>query len=147
MSNRALQFLMIIVILGMGAILATNLITFFVHTNSEKFLKRNQVKGMATEHQGKLYTLNFTQQNEVITLLNRAITVGKESYITSQKVSFEFDQLVIYRFNEPDLIVTPVTITNQQLLFSVPEWNPEALFRETGPGGLLPLLNQTFDPQ
>lgn len=101
---------------------------------------------MAIEHDGQLFTLNFDQQNQVTDIFNRSIKVGYESYFETKEVSFDYDKLIIYRIDQPDIEMAPVTFINQQLLFRLPEWNPDGLIRETGPGELHTLLSQTYDP-
>lgn len=69
-------------------------------TPPQSVLAYNDVKGMALEGEGKLYTLNFEQQNRIVAALNqrKKIPEIKTCGITGEK-------LIIYRFNAPELLI------------------------------------------
>lgn len=64
-------------------------------------LAYNDVKGMAVESGGLLYTLNFEQQKRVVAALNR-----KEQIPVIETCGGGMDKLVIYRFNAPEWVLT-----------------------------------------
>ena len=146
MNSRTNTFLLTVVIVCIGIIFVLNFFGLYWDTGPKRFLTPTDVRGMAVEHNGKLFTLNFDQQNHVVAVLNQAVKVGSEKYFEAEDVDFGYERLLIYRFEEPDLEMTPLAFINQQLLFRLPEWNPNGLIRETGPGELDYLLSQTYDP-
>ena len=146
MNNRMLIFMVSMVLVAIGLMLGLNILTIFQEAAPSKYLSPNEVRGMATEHNKLLYTLNFEQQNRAVILLNRAIRVGYQAYTEHDGVTFDFDKLVVYRFNEPEITIIPISVIKGQMVFSCPEWNPDGLLRETGPGELKDHLDQTYDP-
>ncbi|NGX42852.1 MAG: hypothetical protein K940chlam7_01140 [Chlamydiae bacterium] len=146
MSNRTISYLLLVVIVSMGALFALNFINIWRGTAQAKYLAPNEVKGMDIEHDDKLYTLNFSQQNQVLAILNQTIKVGYERYFEGEEADFEYTALVIYLFDGSSIKITPVGFINRQLLLRVPEWNPQGLIREIGPGDLHYLLSETYDP-
>ena len=57
-----------------------------------------------------------------------------------------YQQLVIYRFNAPDLILTPVGYgSNQNLIFEAKEWNPAGYLLDVSSGEMDELLKSTYD--
>ncbi|MBA3238650.1 MAG: hypothetical protein H0T62_09945 [Parachlamydiaceae bacterium] len=68
--------------------------TFKPHPK-ENVLSYNDVRGMAVESDGILYTLNFEQQNQVITALNKG-----EGFPEMQMGAPTVDKLIIYRFSQ-----------------------------------------------
>jgi hypothetical protein len=145
MSNKTLAFLIITVLIAMGLLIALNMLGTFNISSTEKYVSRNHVRGMAVEHKGNLYTLNFEQQNTIIDILNRSIKIGPEGYLMGDIVKFDYTALIIYLFDKPEIKIIPVTFENNQLIFQAPGINPNGLLRETGPGELHPLLLKTYD--
>lgn len=141
MSNKNFIYLLVAGVIGMSVILMLNLVGFWQPQLTEKFLPRNDVRGIDIDHNGKLWTLNFEQQNKLVNVLNASIA-------TSERFSPEntdFDKLIIYRFNKPDIILTPLKVVNKQLVFSVPEWNLKGNMKESNPGEIQQILSQTYD--
>lgn len=63
-------------------------------------LPYNDVKGMAVESGGVLYTLNFDQQKQVVAALNRGTGLpDMEMYAPS------VEKLIIYRFNASEWVI------------------------------------------
>lgn len=142
MSNKMLVYSSIGVVAGILILLLLNL--FMGGSTSQIYLKPNDVKGMALNHNGKLYTLNFDQQNSVITYLNLSKTVNKEDY-QDKKEEFPYSELVIYLFNKPDVVITPLSKRNTNIVYSAPAWNPNGYLLETSGGQLDKLLNNAYD--
>ena len=145
MSNKTLTYLLGAVLSGMMVIFFSNVATFFYEPTSEKYLDYNFVRGMAVEHKGKKYTLNFEQQNQVTQQLNQAIHVRRQNF-EQNSVTPNFERIIIYLFDEPDLVISPIGFVNNQLIFEAADWNPDGYLRETGPGVLKSLLSTTYDP-
>lgn len=66
----------------------------------QSVLAYNEVKGMAIESEGKLYTLNFEQQNQVVAALNK-----KENIPEIKTCGAPGEKLIIYRFNAPEWVL------------------------------------------
>lgn len=126
-----------------------------------RHISPNDVRGMAVEHNNLLYTLNFEQQNTLVDIFNRAIPVGKE-IVDARKVNNaklpEVNKIIIYRFNAPDIEITPVayvaksnsafgadTTSRLKIVFSVPEWNPNGLLEEATSDEMQKVLLSTYD--
>lgn len=67
----------------------------------QSILAYNNVRGMAIESEGMLYTLNFEQQNRVVAAINR-----REKIPEMETCAISMDKLVIYRFNAPEWVLT-----------------------------------------
>lgn len=146
MSNRNLLYLTGLGLIGMVILFAVNLQALFSgHPIQEKYLKYNQVRGIAARYNQTLYTLNFQQQNELIDIFNQSFETEKIKEGVRQTPNI--DKIVIYQFEgKPDLIITPLTYVEDDLVFSVPQWNPNGYLLDVSEGRLRKLLSQTFDP-
>lgn len=146
MSNRLLLFMTALVLVGMATLLALNLNSIFtgIPGLSTSYLDHNDVKGMAVEHNKMLYTLNFTQQNDIIDILNRSVKLSEIEPGPRQRPTIE--HLTIYRFGADNLVLTPIAYVNNNLIYSLPQWNANGFLMETSNGRLQKLLSQTYDP-
>ena len=147
MNNRLLLYLTLVVIGCMGIVLIMNFSRIFVERQNQKYLNYNDVRGIALEHNSLLYTLNFEQQNNLIYYFNQALPTTKNNpNQASSSKSLDFSKLIIYRFNSPDLIAIPIAYdAYDNLLFSIPEWNPEGYMRDFSQGSLKYLISTTYD--
>ncbi len=146
MNNRLLLNLTLVVVGCMAIILIMNLSRIFVEPLREKYLRYNDVRGSAIEHKSLLYTFNFEQQNELIKNLNHALPITKNSLNPSSPASLDFSKLIIYRFKAPDLILTPIAYDeHENLIFSLPEWNPDDYLQEISQGAMKELISTTYD--
>lgn len=127
-----------------------------------KYISPNDVRGIAVEHNNKLYTLSFAQQQELVDILNRSIPVGEE-LVKARKITVEnppqVQKIIVYRFNAPDLEIVPVAYISKthsivqknnaekySLVYSVPEWNTNGLLEEATSDELAKLLSSTYGP-
>jgi hypothetical protein len=146
MTNRTLIYLTALVILAMTLLISLNMSSILTgESKNQTYLRYNDVRGMAIAHNQLLYTLNFKQQNTVIDILNKAIHII--DIRPGQRQPPNIEKIVIYRFNnQPDLVINPIAYVNQNLVFSIPEWEQEGYFMELSNGALKQLLSQTYDP-
>ncbi|MDP1881055.1 MAG: hypothetical protein Q8K60_08980 [Parachlamydiaceae bacterium] len=146
MNNRTLFILTGVVLFGMIGLLALNLASIIKgRPPAQTYLKYNDVKGMAVGYHDLLYTLNFNQQNEVIDILNRSVRIVGLKPGKHQKPTI--DKIVIYLFeHESPITVTPIAYIDQNLVYSVPEWNQDGYLMELSDGILHKLISQTYDP-
>lgn len=126
-------------------LLALKIAPIFLNAKNEKYLSFNGVRGMAIIHKNKPYTLNFDQQNSMIEMLNLSIPLQKLP-ANQAKTPVNFEKIIIYQFDTPDLVLKPKEYLNDELIFSVPEWNSKLSMKDTSQGKLKKLLEQTFDP-
>lgn len=145
MSNRNLVFMTILVLVCMGAMLILNITSVFSRSAGEKYLSYNGVRGMAIEHNKILYTLSFDQQNKMIEHINLSLAIGGNA-AKYDKSTLDFEKIIIYLFNAPDLVLTPIAYYNQNLIYSVPAWNPQGYMQDISYGSWKNLISQTYDP-
>lgn len=145
MNNGTLYWMTGLVVLGIVILLFLNTLPLIWTPKMEKFLKFNDVKGIAVEHNKKLYTLNFDQQNEVVGFLNKSKPIASTA-VPDLKTKLEISKIVIYRFGSPDLTIIPIEYNGNNLIFSAPDWNPEGLMIEKSAGGLKNVLANSYDP-
>jgi hypothetical protein len=145
MKNRTLLFMTLLVLLAMLALFSLNLHFAIQGTPvGETYLKFNDVRGMAVEVNGKLYTLNFEQQNEAIGIINRWVRL-KHGWHENRE-TLPIRSIIVYQFNDqPDIKMTPVGFQGNRLVFYVPQWDKDNDFMEVTGGEFLRLLNQTYD--
>lgn len=110
----------------------------------EKFILPNDVRGMAIVHNQKEYTLNFSQQNTILAYLNGATPPNIDTH--SNKESFDFEKIIIYTFQAPNIEITPIAYVNNELLFATPEWNSGSPLLDRSRGQLKSFLPKTYDP-
>lgn len=144
MDNRSLIYMTIIVVIGILILLFINLSDVFRGKPSEEtYIKYNSVRGSAIEYKGKLYTLNFDQQNNLIQAINRSVRIVELP--NGELVKPEFSKIIFYHFNAPDLTITPIAYTNENLIFAAPQLVKSDYLMELSRGELQKLLSQTYD--
>lgn len=144
MNNRSLITMTMVVIAGIAILLGINL--FYTFRNAypqEAYLKYNSIRGSAIEYQGKLYTLNFDQQKALIEAINHSIRTAEPPAGGNKP---NFTKIIIYRFNAPDVVITPIAFVEGNLVYSAPQLiaAPDSLKEQTG-GQLEKILSQTYD--
>ena len=146
MKSRLPFYMTIAVLVSAAIILAMNAATSF-GIASYKYLSPNDVRGMAVEHNQKLYTLNFAQQNFVVDLINNALPLTTKEEPKNGKV--DFSKIVIYRFNAPDIEIHPIAYISKEnsshLVFSVPALNPNALLQDNSSENVKNFFSKTYD--
>lgn len=146
MSNRLLAYLTGMVILGMVILLSLNMTTLLSgQPRTQTYLRYNDVRGIAVKHNNLLYTLNFNQQNKVVDIINRAVRVLGVKPGKRQPPAIE--SLIVYQFDgKPDLVINPIAYVDNNLVFSVAQWESEGYLMEVSEGALQTLLSQAYDP-
>ena len=138
MSNRTITALTLVVILGMGVLFFLNYSAPVPVMRDAGYISLNDVRGSATKKNGKLWTLNFEQQNKVVDIINRSKPFEEN---IPPATPFTFDSFIIYRFNQPDLTITPVATKDGHLLFSL----ENKVISEQTPEEFQKLLSETYD--
>lgn len=140
MHQRTFLGALIVVVICVAILLVSNLTVIFSGNDKIPMIPREDVKGVAIEYKKNLYTLSFDQQNRFLELVNYS-SKAKESdkKLVQQKVDFQ--KLLVYRFKNPTLEITPIAYVNDQLLFIL----SGNVYKEENPGQLKALLSQTYD--
>lgn len=140
MLNRALIGIGVI---ALFLVILLNVIPFFWTPGTDTYIRQDAVRGMAIKRKDLLYTLNFDQQKRVVDILNRAIPVGDPKSVATDP-PLDFQAIVIYRFDQPDITIIPLRWVEKNLLFSAIEWSESHLL-EVSHDELFALIPTTFD--
>lgn len=147
MSNRNIMFMTVFVLAGMGILLLINVTALFQRQESKvTYVSPSDVRGSSVNHKNKEWTLNFSQQNALIAYLNQSIPISGGISNTRLNRSLDIQKITLYKFNAPNILITPIGYENDNLVFSAPEWNKEGLLKDTSHGKLKTMLFKTFDP-
>lgn len=142
MSNRTLQLLIFLSIAAVVFLLALNLLPHFANDAGTLKVSPQGIKGSSVVFNGKTYTLNYEQQSALIEGINAAIPVATKDI--DFKPMPDMGQFEIYYFNDkPTLILRPIGTSGKNLVFKIPEWNPNGLIKDVTDGKLLNLLNDS----
>jgi hypothetical protein len=142
LSNQTLYWLTGLGVACVMLLMFMNLAPVLWSKKDEKYIKYNDVRGMSIEHNQKVITLNFDQQNEMVGFFNQSEPAEKVA--NPNKQSLDFTKIIINRFNAPDLIITPIEYQNSNLIFSTPDWNEKGLLKDTSNGRMKKLISQTL---
>lgn len=144
MSDRSLNIFTVIIVACIFILLAVNYLPSFATRIKDPFLTNNGVEGVEVFHATLPYTLNFDQQNYLIDVINNSERIGKE-LIKKDTSQIPFTKILIYQFNKPAVTLTPINVVDKNIVFEVPEWNPNGYIQEKSAGELLKMLSNTFD--
>lgn len=143
-QNRVSLFLLIAAILAIGGLFIVKLAPLFQTVRPGRYLTPNEVRGIAVFHNGTPFTLNFTQQNRLIDLLN--LSLASEKIATpSQADHPPIEKISIYRFGDSDIELEPLFYAEDNLIFTCRLWNWNGYMQDTTGGALRTLLAETFD--
>lgn len=145
MSNRILTLLTICVLIGIGLLLAINYMNVFTSNAPDRYLSQGDVRGAAVQHKGKLYTLNFQQQNALIDYINRSLETNR-TVPPEGNPNIDFDKIIVYRFNAGDIDIKPVDYVQSNLVFLAPVLHKDVVFLDTSAGSMKTMLSETYDP-
>lgn len=139
MNNRTLQLLIFLSIAAVVFLLAINFLPYMTTNTSALRLNFQEIKGASVVYKGKTYTLNGEQQATLVSSLNAAIPIGRSEF-TAENTP-DYGQFEIYFFKkDTSLVLKPVGLIGQDLVFKVPEWNRDGWIKDVTDGGLFELL-------
>jgi len=149
MSKNTIYALVALVIIAILTLFGLNFFSSYepqapdsTKTNSKELrINKNQVKGIAVEKEGKIYNLNMKQQTEALTFLDRAEPVDKKDY-PNKDPKIGFNRIIVYRFNLPDIMITPITYENKNLVFEVPLLSANSYMMEVSGGEFTNLIQK-----
>lgn len=140
----ALVLVAILVLLMMN--FAPKATTLFTSTDTKQpFFPANDIRGMAVEHKGLLYTLNYDQQRLAADAILRSVEVKEKNYMVKKETT-PFDKIIIYRFNASDVEIYPIQLKESNWIFSIPQVDSKMYYLELSGGELNTMLNHSFDP-
>ncbi|MDB2613664.1 hypothetical protein N9Y92_00720 [Chlamydiales bacterium] len=142
MFNR---IIITICFLAFFVIIALNVIPLVWDANPPTFIRHDMIRDMAIKHNDILFTLNFDQSKRITDIFNRAITVHKVQP-TTEDAPLDFEEIVIYRFNNPAIVITPIAWVDKNLVFKAPEWS-DGYLMETSKDELYEILSNSYDKE
>ena len=145
MKTSTILTMTALVLVSVFTLLVLNLAPKGPPVTSNAIIPGTDIRGMAVMHKGLSYTLNFDEQRLATEAIARAVEVKKVDYPTVD-TNFNFDKLVVYRFNAPDVELLPIHYRENNLVFSVPTLNASAYYLELSGGELKQMINASFDP-
>jgi hypothetical protein len=146
MNDRLQLLLTVVVLAGIATILALNFFPMLSMKSNDKYIARSDIRGAAIEHNQKMYTLNFEQQNGLADALNSAVSISNNAaakQITQSELGFT--KIVLYRFGKPDSTIMPHGYAESSLIFSSPEWNKGEYLKDMSGGRLKKILDNSYD--
>lgn len=144
MKSRLTLYMTIAVLVGAAIILAMNAASTLGIAPAYQYLSPNHVRGMAIEHEQKLYTLNFEQQNFLIDLFNRSTLADQKEVQKASNTGFS--KIIVYRFNTSELEIQPTGFTSDnRFIFSTPFWNSGHYLIGSSPEDLKQFFEKTYD--
>ncbi len=146
MSNTTLFYLTTLGLVLMGLLIVFNFTSQLKGSaTSKEHLDPNHIRGMAISHNQLLYTLNFKQQNIVIDVLNQSKPL--DAIPAGMRKNSNIDKLVIYQFEgKPALEIQPFFYVDNNLFYSLPEWQQNGYLIEQSNGRLKQLFTESYDP-
>lgn len=151
MSKNTIYALVALVVLAILTLFGLNFFSAYdpkaidsASTNSKEIrINKNQVKGIAVEKEGKIYNLNMKQQQEALMFLDRAEPVDKKDY-PNKDPKIGFNRIIVYRFNLPDIVLTPIAYDNKNLVFEVPQLSTNSYMMEFSGGEFTALIQKAI---
>lgn len=142
MSNFNLYLMTALVFLAVVALFVINFSSYASFGGSSLSLSKNDIGGVAVEHKGQLYVLNYDQQNQLIDWLNQSVAADEQK--TSQREpTLNVDKIIVYPLDgKTDIEISPLKYDAQGNLIFV---YGERVRRDTTGGELKKLLSQTYD--
>lgn len=128
MSNQTIYLLVALALIAVLILFGVNLMSKYqgpattntpTLNNQQLKIDRTQVKGIAVEKEGKVYNMSMRQQMTALSFLDRAEPVDKKDYPTKND-NMGFNRLIIYRFNQPDITLTPFAYDDKNIVFEAP---------------------------
>lgn len=144
MNNNSMIFLTSLALVAMGALLVLNLAPNIASRVTVQPIPPLMVRSISVIQKGVPYTLNAEQQRTVGNAIQRAEEVKKSDYPTV-KGPFNFDRIVIQRFNSGDLEILPIQFKENELVFSAPALSQDAYYIELSGGALQKVVNSIHE--
>ena len=103
MIHKVIWVLAAFMFVSMGTLLFVKMKPIFLNAPENKIIAFNEVLGSSIVKDDILYTLNFENQENLIRLLNY---LTPEDFFAEFGKEMDFDKIIIYRFDQPDLVLT-----------------------------------------
>lgn len=139
MNNTSLIIMTSCALIAIGALLTLNLAPKIASQVSITAIPPLQAKTAMVYEKGIPYTLNYDQLRILTNTIQKAESVDKKDY-PEVKGPFNFEKIVITRFNGPDLEIIPIQYKETNLVFSVPALDKDTYYIELSGGALQSML-------
>lgn len=144
MNNRVLLYMTGLVLVAVAVLVSMNLAAIFRPALKDRYVSRDEVKGISVIHKEKPYALNFEQQTQMISLFNESLPTNVRKGDPSKPLDFE--KIVITLFHAPDMTVKPIGYDEDNgLIFSADEWESYSYIKDQSKGLLKKLITESFD--
>lgn len=144
MSQRLMNALLILSLVGILGLFLTNFLPMLRGPIQQKFVDYQDVNGIDVTKGGSPWTLNFKQQNDFLDRLNQSILIKKADYQPTQE-KFSFDSITIHRFKDKDIVLKPIGKKNKNIVFTSPQISENAYVQDVSEGNLLSFIETTYD--
>ena len=138
-------FLMIGLAVILSGFIVVQHFTSFLIAEKEQIERRidpNWVQGSAVMGKEKLYTLNFSQQNELLRIINDSELFAS----TIAEMKPPINTITIYRFpKEPEIKIIAKGLVNNKIVYQAEAISKDTLFIEKEGGSLKKLINSSTD--
>lgn len=137
-------FLTSLALVAMGALLVLNLAPNIASSVTIQAVPPLMVRSISVVEKGTSYTMNAEQQKIAASAIQRAEEVKKSDYPTV-KGPFNFEKMIVQRFNSGDLEIFPIQYKENELVFSAPSLNKDVYYIELSGGALQKVLNSVTE--
>lgn len=137
-------FLTSLALVAIGTLMVLNLAPNIASSVTIQPVPPLMVRSISVIQKGTSYTMNAEQQKIAANAIQRAEEVKIADY-PQVKGPFNFEKLVIQRFNSVDLEIFPIQYKDNELVFSAPNLNKEVYFIELSGGALQKVLNSVSE--
>lgn len=128
----------LITIVLVGVLLLRSSISIVPEDRLSTLLPPNNVWGIEVVYQGVPYTLNFTEQQDMLELINRSLAIGKLSAKPTPLPGL--DKISIYLFTGAQLDLWPVDFTEDNLYFHAPSLLKQGYLMDVSGGSFAELI-------
>ena len=133
-------FLTSLALVAMGTLLVLNLAPNIASNVTIQPIPPMMVRSISVVQKGTSYTMNPEQQRIAANAIQRAEEVKKSDY-PEVKGPFNFEKMVVQRFNSGELEIFPIQYKENNLVFSAPSLSKDMYYIELSGGALQKVLN------
>lgn len=144
MKGKQTPFLLFAVLGGIGILFIMQFVSLVWTYTADLRIAPGEVRGVTLYHENTAYTLGFDQQNTLVKHINSAVTV-KTLPVPPSSNPEGISRIVIHRFGENDIVMTPVAIDDGNTYFTAPFWVPQGYLLDVTGTHLASLLASTHD--
>lgn len=144
MNNNTMIFLTSLALVAIGALMVLNLAPNIASRVTIQAVPPLMVRSISVVQKGVPYTMNAEQQKIAANAIQRAEEVKKSDY-PEVKGPFNFEKIIVQRFNSGDLEILPIQYKENELVFSAPSLSKDVYYIELSGGALQKVLNSIHE--